>query len=133
MTAPAITIDSVSRQKIGKWAGVDVATVVFSPNQDLMEWEARADGSGVGQGLLVGEQRNPVDDGYALKLKNPWNDTLQEYGTSWKAFGSQTFNSVSYGSASFVVEDEELTYGDKPYKISVYGKNEAGEWTSYVG
>ncbi|MGP4063101.1 hypothetical protein [Halobacillus sp. H74] len=133
MTAPTITIDSVSRNKIGKVTGLDSSTVTFSTNQDLMEWEARAEGMGVGQGLLVGEQRTALEDGYALKLQNPWNETIQTYGTLWSEMGAATFNSISYGSATFVVDNEELTNGDKTYTINIYGKNEQGEWTAYVG
>lgn len=75
---------------------MNFSNVVFSTNQDLVEWEARADGVGRGQGLLVGEERRKLDDGYALKLKNPWNETTQIYGSSWRTLGRETYNSISY-------------------------------------
>lgn len=130
MVAPIITITSFTRSKIGKVSGVDKAIVTFTTNQHLLEWEARADGSGVGQGLLVGEQKTPIEDGYALKLKNPWNEVLADQ-PNWNQLGNETFNSISYGSASFEVDDSELTWGDKSYAINVYGKNEFGEWTPF--
>lgn len=133
MVAPTINIEYVSRDVIGRVSGLDSSLVSFSTNQDLMEWEARAGGQGVGQGLLVGVERQAIEDGYALKLKNPWDETMLNYGPNWNEYGYETFNSVSYGSAVFTVEDEELTAGDRTYQINVYGKNESGEWTSYGG
>lgn len=131
MVAPTIDILSFTRSKIGMVSGYDQSIVTFKTNQDLIEWEARADGSGVGQGLLVGEQRTPLEDGYALKLKNMWNDIITA-SPNWNQLGSNTYNSISTATASFVIDNEELTSGDKTYKINIYGKNAQSEWTQYV-
>lgn len=131
MVAPMITVESVTRNRLGRVTGWDASTVTFTTNQDLMEWEARADGHGAGQGLLLGEQRTAIEDNYALKLQNPWNETMNGFGPLWSDLGANTFNAVSYGSATFVIDDSELTSGDKPYVINVYGKNEAGEWNGF--
>ncbi|OCA87282.1 hypothetical protein [Pseudobacillus wudalianchiensis] len=61
MPVPVITIKSVSRSKISKETGVNRSTVVFAVDQPLANWEARADGQGVGQGDLVGIAENVRD------------------------------------------------------------------------
>ncbi|MBP3887721.1 MAG: cellulose binding domain-containing protein [Cellulosilyticum sp.] len=51
-----ITILEYTREKLGKVAGTTRCTVAFKADQDLLAWEARANGgTGVGIGLLVGE------------------------------------------------------------------------------
>lgn len=126
MAAPKITIEKVSRNRISKNPGVDSSTVSFSTNQDLVQWEARADGRGVGQGLLVGS-------GGALSLGNNWRALSAKNGAIWSGWGRTTWEDSLYkaAAASFVVDDEELTNGDKPYQINVYGKNQNGEWNAY--
>lgn len=51
---PIITIKSYTKPKISDEIDMTKSTAVFSINQDILQWEARADGSGLGQGLLVG-------------------------------------------------------------------------------
>lgn len=94
---PRVYITNVTRNKISAVAGMDVSTVTFKSDQDLVEWEARADGNGHGSGNLVGG------------------------GTTLSANTSETFD----------VENEELSLGDKTYRINVYGKNINGEWSVY--
>lgn len=124
MVAPNIEIRSVSRYKIGRITNVDKSNVTFRYDQDLVQWEARADGQGVGQGLLVGSGVNAS----LLTLKQV-SDTSPNLSDWISDFPNLV--DVKYGDASFVVDDEELTNGDKPYRINVYGKNENGEWSAY--
>lgn len=49
-----IIIISVSSGKISNNTGRSVCTVTFRVSEDIISWEARAEGSGVGQGSLVG-------------------------------------------------------------------------------
>jgi hypothetical protein len=51
---PIITIINKTKTKISDETGMTTSTVTFESDQDLMEWEARADGAGQGQGLLIG-------------------------------------------------------------------------------
>jgi hypothetical protein len=37
----------------------------------------------------------------------------------------------AWTNAQFDVENEELTWGDKIYRINVYGQNTNGEWSEY--
>jgi len=92
-----ISINSFDKSKISTMTGQDTCTVTFQSNQNLIQWEARADGTGQGSGLLVGSG------------------------------GVVTANT----DVTFTVENEELTLGDKIYKINVYGKNESGVWSAY--
>lgn len=132
MAIPQIDILSVSRYKIGRISGYDQSIVEFSTDQDLLEWEARAGGSGRGQGLLVGQKITQDQDGYALKLKNPWNQWLSLSTYTWSALGvGTTWNDKSYASDSFAIDDEELTQGDQQYRINIYGKSGTGEWNAY--
>lgn len=124
MAAPTITIEQISRNRISRISGVDSSTVSFSTNQDLSQWEARADGQGVGQGLLVGS-------GGPLPLESDWESRMAKYGPSWSDWPINWNDLINYGAASFVVDDEELTNGDKPYQINVYGKNLNGEWNAH--
>lgn len=94
---PIITILDYDRTKISNQPGVDSCEVEFIANDDLIEWEARAGGSGVGQGLLVGSGK-----------------ALDRYDTGY-----------------FDVDHDELTQGDKAYRINVYGKNADGLWSDY--
>lgn len=121
MAAPKINIDRVTRTRISNKSGVDYVEVFFSSDQDLIEWQARADGSGVGQGLLVGKS-----------IGTDWNSKASKYGASWSTWGNGDWNSfIIEDELSFIVEDNELTNGEKTYRINVYGKNENGEWSVY--
>lgn len=124
MTGPTITIKSYSRKRISNKSGVDSVHVVFSTNQDLVQWEARADGQGVGQGLLVGS-------GSSLPLESDWKSRTELYGSYWSDWGINWNDLINYAETSFIVDDEELTFGDKTYRINVYGKNKDGEWNAY--
>lgn len=52
-SVPAISIQSYTKSKISGVATMTTSTVVFRSDVDCDQWEARADGSGNGQGLLV--------------------------------------------------------------------------------
>ena len=54
ITKPTINIISYTLDKISDEVGYQTSTVTFQSDQDLVEWEARADGTGHGSGLLVG-------------------------------------------------------------------------------
>lgn len=55
---PIITIISYTKDKISDEEGMTTSYVTFQSNQDLIEWEARADGIGQGTGDLVGQGYN---------------------------------------------------------------------------
>jgi len=54
MSNPIINIISRSVPVISRKEGSNSCTIVFTSDQNLTEWEARADGTGPGTGLLVG-------------------------------------------------------------------------------
>ena len=58
VTALIIDIVSYTLDKISDEIGHQTSAVIFQANQDLLEWEARADGTGHGSGLLVGSGTN---------------------------------------------------------------------------
>jgi len=49
-----IEISNYTLDRISDEIGYQTSAVTFQANQDLVEWEARADGTGHGSGLLVG-------------------------------------------------------------------------------
>lgn len=118
MTAPTINIISYTRTRISSHAGVDKSTVIFQADQDLVNWEARAGGNGLGQGLLVG---GPTSVLYPSETLYP-SVTLYPQAAAIITAGTQV---------QFDVDYEELTEGDGIYRVNVYGMNEAGEWTAY--
>lgn len=118
MTAPTINIISYTRTKISSHSGVDKSTVIFQADQALTNWEARAGGNGLGQGLLVG---GPTSVLYPSDTLYP-SESLCPQAVATIAAGTQV---------QFDVDDEELTGGDGTYRINVYGMNEAGEWSAY--
>lgn len=54
INAPIMNITDYTKTKISDETGMTTSTVTFQSDIDLLEWEARAGGSGVGEGLLVG-------------------------------------------------------------------------------
>jgi hypothetical protein len=153
MAAPIINVISATASRIGAASGKDTCDVVFQSDQDLYEWEARADGAGIRQGLLVGfspitswQQLDDLvlsfdriellgltwDDLDALREWNPvdtlfWSDVD---AISWDQLeGMQVLDAGADGTIR--VDNEELTSGDKSYRINIYGKNGAGEWTAF--
>lgn len=129
MAAPIISITAYTRSRISAQQGVDVSQVTFQSDQPLVNWEARADGNGVGQGDLVGgpnSTRETWDDYDAQSLT--W-DALDAESRTWDNLSTIVGPNTD---VPFDVENEELTWGDKSYKINIYGKNAAGEWTPYV-
>lgn len=130
MVSPVINILSVSKTKIGKVSGTDQSTVVFEYDQKLTAWEARAAGAGIGQGLLVSSGLTLIP----LRI----GDITGKIGTATDKYARSgrtkaLLSDMSWGKNTFIVDDSTLTQGDKPYRIDVYGKNTAGEWTPYVG
>lgn len=126
MAAPIINIQNVTRNKISDEAGATTAIATFTADQELTDWEARADGTGIGQGLLVGA---------ATGVRDTW-DKLDALNITWDQEDARNktwdhINSVLDAGAtgSFDVDYTELTAGDKVYRINVYGKNAANEWT----
>lgn len=51
---PIITVTNYTKDTISDEVGYQTSTVTFESDQDLVEWEARADGTGHGSGTLVG-------------------------------------------------------------------------------
>lgn len=95
-STPNITIVSYSFSAISDEVECNKCIVVFKSDVNITQWEARADGNGVGQGILVGSG-----------------------------------NSLSANTEhSFDIDWNELTNGDKQYKINIYGLNENG-WSLY--
>ncbi len=89
---PTITITNCTTTEISSVSGKDQCTVTFQSDTDLINWIAKADGTGHTTGITVGS------------------------GTT------ETANT----DIQFVIDDEELTSGDKDYTITVYGENAAG-------
>jgi hypothetical protein len=66
------------------------------------------------------------------------NQALQAWEARADGNGHGTGDLVGSGGAlaantnqTFDVEDSELTWGDKAYRINVYGQNVAGDWSEY--
>lgn len=128
-SAPVITITSYTRSRISKQSGVDVCIVKFTSDQDLIAWEARADGYSAGTGDLVGEDEGSATTKGASLIMG--RARRGRYVVSSPA-GSSTGVLLTAGDVGqFEVEPDELTSGDKEYRITVYGKNLAGEWSDY--
>lgn len=128
MAAPFIIIDGYTRARISNVPGLRESVVQFLADQDVIDWQARADGAGVGQGDLVG---------LATGVRDTWVK-FDAQALSWSALDGeqrtwQTLIVVLSDNdiGEFVVDASELTWGDKTYRINVYGKNQAGEWTAY--
>jgi hypothetical protein len=117
MAAPVITLVSESRTVISDEAGVDTSLVKFTSDVDMIEWEARADGTGNGTGLLVGNETCSLENNYKVG--------------AW-ALGAKPFTSYNNANVEkqFNVDWNELTNGDKTYKINIYARNTDG-WTGF--
>ena len=130
MAAPLVVIDGYTRTRISQQVGASESVVQFLADQDLVDWQARADGEGVGQGDLVGA---------AVGVRDTWS-AWDAHGLTWTALDSEARTWAMLivvlpdnDIGEFAVEAAELTWGDKTYRVNVYGKNEAGEWTAYGG
>jgi hypothetical protein len=115
MTAPAITIKSVSKYRISDEPGKDQSVVKFSSNQNIVAFEARAGGLYNGSGLLVGKSDNlfPSTTLYPSISLIPKN-----------------YQALANMELQFEVDNEELQQ-DGDYRINIYACNESGEWTPY--
>ncbi len=104
-TPPTITIQTPDKSVISSISGYSRCTCLFTADQALSRWEARATLQGVtparGVGLLV------------------------ESGTTL----------AQGANGSVYVDAAELTNGDGQYTISIYGRNNSGYWSdgSYDG
>lgn len=128
MAAPLIIIDGYTRSRISHLPGLQGSVVQFLADQDLIDWQARADGAGVGQGGLVGQAAGVRDTWSKFDAQALSWATLDGEGRIW-----QTLIVILPDNdiGEFVVDAGELTWGDKTYRINVYGKNQVGEWTAY--
>ena len=93
--SPIISIVDYSTTKLSRVSGKNEISITFSSDEDLSEWEVRADGTGVGSGDLI-------------------------------ASGGAISSNVN-----FTVNGIQLTWGDRIYRINVYGKSTEGVWNSY--
>lgn len=128
MTAPILTIEAVTRNRISKLAGANRAIVTFTANQALIDWEARADGQGVGQGDIVGRASNLRQTWSQVNMLNLTYAQLNAENRTWGEFNTVL---AAQAVGSFEVDHDELTWGDRPYRINVYGKNKSDEWSSF--
>lgn len=130
MSKPVITITSVSMSKISRQAGENDCVAKFKSDQKLISWEARADGSGLGQGLLVGSGSPVIQTLGDLESFGYTLGTLE--AMSYRA-DNFTYKPIVNPNTdvAFDVTGDELTNGDKTYRINVYGTNPAGESTDY--
>jgi len=84
---PIITIQSVSRTKLSAVTGADICDVIFTCDQSLTQWEARADSSGHGAGVLVGS-------GNSLPYDNEGTFTVEDEELLW---GDKEYIITIYG------------------------------------
>lgn len=133
MTAPNILIKSYSRDRISDESGVQKSVVVFQSDQNLIDWVARADGQGYGQGDLVGKAiTSPIPQTWdEIDNKNLSWDEIDSLSLTWDELDDRTILKANT-DGTFDVDFTELKWGDKSYRINVYGKNVKGEWTDYV-
>ena len=90
---PAVTIVSIERDTISQKSGKDSSEVVFKSNFEIEEWEARASKPSTTPGWGTGD--------------------LVGFGRD--AIPSST-------EINFVVDDEELLWGDLIYTVTIYIK-----------
>lgn len=132
MAAPILTISEYTRSRISAKTTVNTSLVKFKANQNLIAWEARAGGTAQGQGLLVGASAALPPT--TVKSSNIRFGQLQFGRLIYAGQGSTTKPAIVLAAnaiASFDVNNTELTQGDKTYRVTVYGKNEQGEWSAY--
>jgi hypothetical protein len=130
MSAPVISIAQATRSRISKNSGLSTSTIEFTSDQDLIAWEARADGSGVGEGLLVGQSESAAVETVIQHIfgRLVFGRSIFKKGVSVSPPVILTADTV----ASFEVDASELTNGDKTYRITVYGQNKSRVWSGYV-
>ena len=130
MSAPVISIAQATRSRISKNSGLSISTIEFTSDQDLIAWEARADGSGVGEGLLVGQSESAAAETVIQHIfgRLIFGRSIFKKGISVSPPVILTADTV----ASFEVDASELTNGDKTYRITVYGQNKSRVWSGYV-
>lgn len=114
MTAPLITITSISKTKISDEVGYDRCVVRFAADQKIKDFIAKADGTDHTNGITV-EKSMAV---YPSEILYP----------------SVTLYPVDYNldedEQEILIDNEELGI-DGLYRINIYAMNEAGEWTAY--
>ena len=128
MTAPIITIGTVDKVRISAKTEHDTAVARFTASQALTAWEARADGTGRGSGLLVGSDSADIEAKWQDATSDKW---CEMSGQRWQDTLWPKVVLSSGATGVFEVEDTELTNGDKTYRINVYGRNKGGEWSGY--
>lgn len=97
-TPPTINILSYSATRISDESGKTTCTIAFSANMDILEWEARAGGTGQGLGLLVGSGNSTVTAGSSVNFDVDYSELtngdgdyrINVYGRSaggWTPYG----------------------------------------------
>lgn len=120
-TPPEVTIEDVTRTKISDEPGLDECQVTFTVDKDIKVWESRADGSAHGEGLLVGGNKDTL---FGFSTQESTVETGSE------GFGEgEFFEEIPADTEiTYLIEDEELTKGDKVYTINIYVKDLDGTW-----
>lgn len=128
MTAPIITVLRVTKTRISKKADHNITHVYWSSDQPLAAWEVRIDGVGQGSGTLI--------DSVSGRLKKQKN-ILQGMRLAGRIIAASPAGSskeivLEAGvQERTAIEANDLTSGDRTYRVTIYGQNMAGEWSSY--
>lgn len=113
MTAPIITIKSVSKYAISDEPGNNMSIVVFTVNEPIIAWEARAGGLYAGSGLLVGQSNHLFPSNSLFPGANVF---------------PRNYRANANTDLQFEVEDNELQQ-DGIYRINIYAVSEdTKEW-----
>lgn len=110
-------ITNTSKTKISDESGVDKCTVTFTSSDSIVEWEARADGTGVGQGDLVGSWREINNKG--LSIISSFLDTNLDNI-------ADTYGNVGYSGHNATFTFNNL---DKSQSIGINNVSASGEWS----
>lgn len=78
---PCITLLSVDKYRISAQSGKNRCTIIFKVNEDILEWELRANGSGPGQGTLV-ESGGSLSAGTTVEAYIDYNEL--PYEAEWR-------------------------------------------------
>lgn len=105
MYYPVVTIQSISTNRISNNSGANITTVVFSFDEDILEYSVDVNGNSFASGVLADQGYGVVD--LAVITCIPAGTTITAY-----------------------VDSTEM-YSEGINRVNIYGKGLDGVWTPY--
>lgn len=130
-TAPSVTVDNISRNKISAQTGENTSTITFHFDKDVSAWTVNVNGADHTTGTVAGSgtgSGTPAET--VANLQSMTVSTVATYTVGQLASGST--QPITAGTQIQVTVNNTEMYQEGTNRVNIYGESNAdGTWTPY--